>query len=141
MPGRRCTGTKGIRVPTPAMWAPGNPAPPPQLPMAPGLSPGREEILRTYRYLFGCTTWEERARSDEEYSRGKKNPQFYTLLSPPNTKLPPSPIQFVGLWQPKRVGNGTVCVNVWVHVCGWVAFNILERGFQVRMKRGMLGKV
>lgn len=46
----------------------------------------------------------ERARSDEEYSREQKNnpnsppPPFLG----PKRKLPPSPIQFVGLWQPKR---------------------------------------
>lgn len=32
-----------------------------------------------------------------------------------------------------------MCVNVWVHVCGWVAFNILERGIpSADKKRGML---
>lgn len=29
-----------------------------------------------------------------------------------------------------------MCVNVWVHVCGWVAFSILKRGFQVRIRKG-----
>lgn len=32
-----------------------------------------------------------------------------------------------------------MCVNVWVHVCGWVAFSILERGIpSADKKRGML---
>ncbi|XP_005885010.1 PREDICTED: MAPK-interacting and spindle-stabilizing protein-like isoform X2 [Myotis brandtii] len=49
----RCPGadtdTKGIQMPPHAMWAPGNPAPPPRLPGGPGLGSGRAEILQTFR--------------------------------------------------------------------------------------------
>jgi len=49
------------------------------------------------------------------------------------------PFNLWGCGNLKEVRNGTVCVNVWVHVCGWVAFSILERGIpSADKKRGML---
>ena len=123
------------------MWAPRNPAPPPQLPRGPGLSSGPEEILRTYRYLFGCTTWEGKEQGVMRNIAGAKEPPNSppTLFRSQTQAASLPPFSLWGCGNLKEVRNGTVCVNVWVHVCGWVAFNILERGIpSADKKRGML---
>lgn len=80
------------------MGTPGNPAPPPRLPRGPGLSLGRAEILRTFRYLFGHTAWEGKEQGVIGNIAGAKETPNSTpqpVLGPKH-KLLPSPHSIYG---------------------------------------------